>query len=84
MKDLKRFLKTRWDKFIYDGTNIGSYRGNGILKTYTENLDDLLVVSLMIGFLVVMTGHKKEGTKITSLSILIYLITKVVLIAYVY
>ncbi|MFT9495876.1 hypothetical protein [Anaerosolibacter sp.] len=54
------------------------------LMAYIKDLDELLVIGLMIGFFVIMSGNRRAGTKITSFSLLVYFITKVVLIAYVY
>lgn len=56
--------------------------GNGILKlleTLIETGEPLFMIAAIIGLFIVISGNKKLGTKISSISILSYMVLRVVL-----
>ena len=81
---MSRNLLDNVQMYLYDLT-IGQMKAEmkTELKAYITDLDDIIIVALLIGFFCIITGNRKAGTKITSFSIMIYLITKAVLITYV-
>lgn len=53
---------------------ITTFLSNGIIE-----LTPIFIVAAMIGILISMVGFRKLGTRISSLSFLIYILLKVVL-----
>lgn len=54
--------------------SITAFFSNGIIE-----LTPIFVVAAMVGILISMVGFKKLGTRISSLSFLIYILLRVVL-----
>lgn len=63
--------------FLKKGLVIISWAFKGVDWT-ADKLTNVFIIAAILGFYISMTGFKKKGNQITSLSIFIYLIIKVV------
>lgn len=56
---------------------LGQFVGEGIGYTATQ-LEPVFVIIAMLGVFLMLFGAKKLGTKLTSVSILIYTLTRII------
>ncbi len=83
--DLVRGYRTIGEAILHPFENFKQEFSEGA-KAFGVWLDDgtytIFIISGIVGMYFIMAGEKKIGTKITSLSLLIYLLIRVVIGAY--
>lgn len=88
--EIKSFLGDGWDwlyngakDYLYDVT-IGEMKEEMKIElaSYIGDLKYIFVIIAIIGLYLTMSGNREKGTKITSFSIITYLIVRVVFSSY--
>lgn len=85
---IKDFIRGQFDglkDYLYDVT-IGQAKSeiSEQLTSYANDLQSIFVLVAIVGIYCTMAGERKAGAKITSLSIITFLIARVVFAAYGY